>query len=97
MLAGNHHCLTLIKYINTLENEVSRIKKAIKETMGGKSEAQVSKMDLDQQNLVRDAEHRVKSLQEKINTSTIWAIRVYNRGVSFHHPHLSLPPPPTLT
>jgi len=87
MLGGNHRRLALIKYIEKLQAEAAQTKVGIEKVIGGKSDVDISNMDPDQISMIRDAQRTVKRLEEKIATTGLWPIKVYDRGACSDAPY----------
>ncbi len=84
ILGGNHQRLALIKYIEKLRSNLAKMKHAIKEETKGMTQDQILHMDPEIASKVRDAEERVKELEEKIDSSSMWFIRLYDHSAWYY-------------
>lgn len=80
MLGGNHRRLALKKYIDTMKAEVIQTNGAIERVTRGKNDAEIQGMNPERLSMVRDGQEAVKRLEEKIASSCMWVVRVYDRG-----------------
>jgi len=94
MLGGNHRRQALRLYVDNMKEELLKTKQAIDKAISGKTDVEVRGMNSDQLTTVREGQERMKILQDKIDNSGMWTVRVYDRGASYLRPH-ARPPWPT--
>src|ERR1700755_209755 len=93
VLGGNHRRLALARYIDNMKDDVERANNLIHKLTAGKDSDQIRDMNPEDTTKLEDARERVKSLLEKIDSSCMWSVKVYDRGLSYHRPARS----PSLT
>jgi hypothetical protein len=95
VLSGNHRRLALAKYIQKMERDVEALREAIDEELyvdPGENNSNLetdidANMDADNMNNVTMAQEKLKLLEEKIESSQMWTVRVYDRSQSSRHPY----------
>jgi hypothetical protein len=85
MLGGNHRRLALIKYIKSLEEKVALSKEAIVTTKDDNTDKDDSDPDFNKK--LNELQDSVKELEDKIASSRMWTVKLYDRGASFRHTH----------
>lgn len=80
MLGGHHRRIALMKHIDKMKETVKAKKKVIEEMSQGKTDDEIARMGEDAAMKLRGAKENVKALMEKIERSSVWAIKVYDRG-----------------
>ena len=80
MLGGHHWRIALMKHIDKMKETVKAKKKVIKEMSQGKMDDEIARMGEDAAMKLRGVKENVKALMEKIERSSVWAIKVYDRG-----------------
>lgn len=92
MLGGNHRRIALTRYITKMTSELVEMKAAIKEETAGKTEEDIAKMDSECASTLKEAHNRIQMLEEKIESSCMWTVRVYDRGAFRDCPFARCPP-----
>jgi archaellum component FlaC len=85
VLGGNHRRLALKKYIQNMESEVTRLNRRISDIKthdedAYDEDAYDENADQELSSDLRDAIEEKKALVDKIVSSCMWSIKVYNRG-----------------
>jgi hypothetical protein len=86
MLSGNHRRLALGQYVAKMKAEVESAKEIIRSLKEGKTEGEMAKLDDAAKNKLTQAEEIIKKVAPKILKSSMWSVRVYNRGAWYHTP-----------
>ncbi len=80
MLSGNHWRATLLQYVVTKEKQLEDMKKVAAKMEA--SEKPEEEDGTDEGNQELDRFNKVcKRMEEEIEASSMWAVRLYNRGV----------------
>lgn len=84
MLSGNHRRLALKRHIDTLKQELTDAKAAMEEK--GDDDESSDGIQIVEDGVAipyKEAEEKVKYLEERIERSSFWAVRAYDRGLSW--------------
>jgi hypothetical protein len=87
VLSGNHRCLALARYIDKMRSDQEKMKLAIKEELKARKDQVVADVDPEKEKDLKEVQDMVKSLQAKIDSSSMWAVAVYDRGASCESPY----------
>lgn len=88
MLGGNHRRLALLKYIDILKDEIAASMEAVAGVTKGMTDAQIKELGEGDVETIKQHEDRAKALQEVIDRSHLWAVRLYDRGECDDPPHI---------
>jgi len=80
MLSGNHRRVALKLYVETLQTELSKAKRAVQNITQKRCDDKVTKLRMAPDSTLKEAEDVVRVLEAKIETSCMWTVKVYDRG-----------------
>lgn len=86
MLSGNHRRLALCQHVAKMKAVVESAKETIKGFTEGKSDEDMAKLDDVSREKMTQAEQVVNTTEPKILKSSMWTVRVFNRGAWYHTP-----------
>jgi hypothetical protein len=82
ILGGNHRRIALKSYRDRMKEEIEKMNRAIKKVTDDMPETDAIVIEPEQKEHLKKVKDRVKALGTKLDSSSMWVIRLYDRGTS---------------